>query len=171
LPFEIWYKYFRDQGLIHIHAKTIDGKNWNPKTAGSTRSLQIPKILVPYLKRQLDSHDSGMVFPSLRSNKRWDVDRFGKFFKEQIQEKIELKTGHRWKAGDYRHTFASHNVQRGISFDQLAVVMGNSAKICKKYYGDLRAEMVNTEFMAQNELEPDNITAIIGRNNRVSRAI
>lgn len=145
-------------GLIHIRAKTIDGRSWQPKTA-ENRSVPISRSLREYLARYTPlktSHPSeqawnhsgggGWFFPSPGSRWEdsaggwWDPDNFSRDLREANKD-----AGLQWSCLDYRHTFGSQLAQNGVSLYKISKLMGNSPEICRRHYASLVPEAMYGE--------------------------
>lgn len=121
-------------GIIRVHAKTVDGEFWEPKTKVN-RVVPISKAL----RAILDSYVRPVVatpwfFPSLRG-KRWDPDNFSEALRV-----INRAAGLPWSCLDYRHSFGSQLAMKGESLYKISTLMGNSPEICRRHYATLMPE-------------------------------
>ncbi len=144
-------------GLIRIHAKTVAGAFWEPKTK-TNRGVPISAALRSFLSRYTPPESSaGWYFPSPQGM-RWDPDNFSAHLR-CVNEKMNL----RWNNMIYRHTFGSQLAIKGESLYKIATLMGNSPEICRRHYAALSPEsLVDTvEFMATPEVSdaPSNVVA------------
>ncbi len=117
--------------MIRVHAKTVDGEHWEPKTKVN-RAVPISSALRVYL----DSYKPRIVpgqwfFPSIQG-KRWDPDNFYHFLQD-----VNKKAGLKWSCLDYRHTFGSQLAMKGESLYKISTLMGNSPDICRRHYAAL----------------------------------
>ena len=153
--------FFRRQGghgLIHVRAKTIDGRSWQPKTAVN-RSVPISRALRDHLDRYTPpktSHppkeawesagSTGWFFPSPGSRGKdsaggwWDTDNFSRDLREANKD-----AGLQWSCLDYRHTFGTQLAQNGVSLFKISKLMGNSPEICRRHYASLVPEAMHAE--------------------------
>ncbi len=121
-------------GMIRIRAKTIDGRNWQPKT-GVNRAVPISGAL----RRCLDNYrqrivPGGWFFPS-PAGAWWDPDNFSHDLAD-ANRKATLP----WSCLDYRHTFGSQLAMKGESLYKVSTLMGNSPEICRRHYAALAPE-------------------------------
>jgi len=130
-------------GVIRIHAKTIGGEFWQPKTKRN-RAIPISRALRPYLERftppatvspDTDAQFRGWYFPSPQGT-RYDPDNFS----ERELRHANQEAGLVWTCLDFRHTFGSQLAQRGRSLYKIATLMGNSPEICRRHYAQLIPE-------------------------------
>lgn len=157
-------------GLIHVRAKTIDGKSWQPKTAVN-RSVPISRALREHLDRYsppktthpaedawTTAGGGGWFFPSPGSRREdsaggwWDPDNFSRDLREANKE-----AGLQWSCLDYRHTFGSQLAQKGVSLYKISSLMGNSPEICRRHYASLIPEAMANEVEFQ---APQSIPAL-----------
>ncbi|HZZ42747.1 MAG TPA: tyrosine-type recombinase/integrase [Tepidisphaeraceae bacterium] len=132
-------------GMIRIHAKTIDGQSWQPKTKRN-RAVPVSSQLRLYLDKWRLKHPSGTwLFPS-PDGKHWDPDNFSSDVRAANQ-KAKLP----WGCLDFRHTFGSTLAQRGVSLYHISAMMGNSPEICRRHYAALIPEALSesVEFLVQ----------------------
>ncbi len=155
-------------GLIHVRAKTIHGRSWQPKTAVN-RSVPISRALREQLDRYTPpktthpaedawttSEGVGWFFPSPGSRDKdsgggwWDPDNFSRELREANKE-----AGLQWSCLDYRHTFGSQLAQNGVSLFKISSLMGNSPEICRRHYASLTPEAMHgeVEFQVHNNRE------------------
>jgi integrase len=139
----------RDGNLtILVHAKTIDGKYWQPKNK-KDRSVPVSATLRPYLKRVLpDGPEERWLFTSIEG-KRWDPDNFSTVLREAniAAVKRQAENGREampiWSCLDYRHTFGTMLASSGLSLYIIAEWMGNSPEVCRKHYAKLIPGLVD----------------------------
>lgn len=122
-----------DRRLIHVGAKSVAGRQWQPKT-GRNRSVPISQRLLDELARWRSPSDSVWFFPS-PGGRRWHEDNFSKALK-RAQEPL----GTNWTCLHFRHTFGSMLARKGVSLYKIATLLGNSPEICRRHYAHLRAE-------------------------------
>lgn len=121
-------------GVIRIHAKTVAGESWQPKTKRN-RAVPISSTLRAYLDQYKPRPNFGRwYFPSPQGY-RYDPDNFSSDLKE-IQDKNSLK----WTCLDFRHTFGSQLASKGESLYKISAIMGNSPEICRRHYAALIPE-------------------------------
>lgn len=126
-------------GLIRVHAKTMGGRSWQPKTKVN-RVLPISTSLYALLTAYQPPHsDHGWYFPS-PAGKWWDPDNFSADLR-QANELAKLA----WSCLDFRHTFGSQLAQKGVSLYKIATLMGNSPEICRRHYAALVPEAMTEE--------------------------
>jgi len=119
------------QNVIHVRAKTVDGKFWEPKTK-QNRVIPISSTL----RSWLDHYETRIVpnhwfFPSPHG-KQWHPDNVTRAI-ELANKKAHLP----WSCADYRHTFGSQLAMKGESLYKISELMGNSPDICRKHYATL----------------------------------
>jgi len=122
------------QGIIRIHAKTINGIFWEPKTKRN-RVVPISKALRIYLDEYHPPQVPGDWFFSTPTGCRWHPDNFSQYLRQVNQE-----AGLKWGCLDFRHTFGSHLAMKGESLYKIATIMGNSPEICRRHYATLLPE-------------------------------
>ena len=123
--------------LMHVRAKTIDGRFWQPKTR-QNRVVPISTVLLEILRAyRLHRRGGPWFFPS-PTGKRWDPDNFSQDLRE-INQACDLP----WSCLDFRHTFGSLLAQKGESLYKIAELMGNSPAICQKHYAALIPEAMH----------------------------
>ena len=123
----------RDQGLIHVRAKTVADRTWQPKTR-KNRTVPISKALMEYLEAYTPNPLAPWFFPS--PGGCWqDPDNFS-----QKLRRLNDKTGLPWGCLDFRHTFGSHLAMKGESLYKISKIMGNSPEICRRHYAALTPE-------------------------------
>jgi integrase len=121
-------------GLIRIHAKTIEGESWEPKTK-KNRGVPISSRLRPYLdKWRLKGGRGAWFFPNTEGN-RYDPDNFSRDLRAANEAK-----GLAWTNLSYRHTFGSQLAMKGESLYKIASLMGNSPTIAQRHYSALLPE-------------------------------
>lgn len=124
-------------GVIRIHAKTVGGESWEPKTK-KNRSVPISSQLKPYLdKWRLKGGRGKWFFPNTAGG-RWDPDNFSRDLRAANAAKNLV-----WTNLDYRHTFGSHLAMRGESLYKIATLMGNSPAIAERHYASLSTESLH----------------------------
>jgi integrase len=141
--------------LIHVRAKSINGKFWQPKTKRNRIvpiSSDLHEVLIGYCPERTEP----WFFPSPRGQ-RWDPDNFS----EKLR-KINRQHGLSWSCLDFRHTFGSHLAQKGESLYKIAELMGNSPEVCRKHYAALMPEKMHdvVEFSAGGSSTPDKTEAM-----------
>lgn len=124
-------------GMLRIRAKTIDGREWQPKTK-SNRAVPISSTL----RRYLDGYirrivPGGWLFPS-PDGTWWDPDNFS----HDLADTNKL-AGLKWSCLDYRHTFGSQLAMKGESLYKISALMGNSPEICRRHYAALLPECLD----------------------------
>jgi integrase len=119
------------RGVLHVRAKTVDGRSWRPKT-GRNRVVPISRALKEHLARYTPSIP--WYFPAPTGG-RWDPDNFSHHLAT-----INAAAGLQWTCLHYRHTFGSHLAQRGESLYKISKMMGNSPEICRRHYAHLTPE-------------------------------
>jgi len=121
-------------GVIRIHAKTVAGEFWEPKTKRN-RAVPISRALRAYLDaypcRVVPNH---WYFPSPQGV-RWHPDNFSHALYD-ANRKAHLS----WSCLDYRHTFGSQLAMKGESLYKISALMGNSPEICRRHYAALLPE-------------------------------
>ncbi|MBK8270600.1 MAG: site-specific integrase [Planctomycetes bacterium] len=122
--------------MIRVRAKTVDGKNWQPKTRRN-RAVPISETLMTILKAYEPPERSIWFFPAPLGG-RWDVDNISQNLKE-----INAANSLEWTCLDFRHTFGSQLAQKGESLYKIATMMGNSSTICQRHYAALIPEMMH----------------------------
>lgn len=120
-------------GMIRVRAKTVNGQFWEPKTKRN-RAVPISGALAAILRAYDPPAGSACYFPSSRGC-RWDPDNFSARLRT-----INARSGLKWSALDYRHTFGSTLAQKGESLTKIAELMGNSPVICRRHYVSLVPE-------------------------------
>jgi integrase len=123
-------------GMIRLHAKTVAGEFWQPKTRRN-RVVPISSALRAYLDRWTppkSHHD--WYFPS-PEGRRWDADNFSQDLRA-AQKKTKLP----YACLDFRHTFGSQLAMKGESLYKISALMGNSPEICRRHYAALVPEAV-----------------------------
>ena len=125
--------------LIHVRAKTIEGRFRQPKTKHN-RVVPISKALMTILTQYSSKCDGPWFFPS-PTGKRWDPDNFSQTLRE-----TNRKHGLEWSCLDFRHTFGSHLAIKGESLYKISTLMGNSPDICRKHYAALIPEQMQDHF-------------------------
>jgi integrase len=143
-----------DRRLIHVRAKTVEGKFWQPKTKRN-RVVPISNALLGILQSYVPAEDSTWFFPS-PSGRRWHPDNFSQDLKA-----ANKACGLAWTCLDFRHTFGSHLAQRGESLYKIATLMGNSPEICRRHYAALVPEAMHdsVEFSSERGDSSDKETA------------
>ena len=121
--------------LIHVRAKTIDGRFWQPKTKHN-RVVPISRALMAILTQYSPNRIAPWFFPS-PTGRRWDPDNFSQALRESNREH-----GLKWSCLDFRHTFGSHLAIKGESLYKISTLMGNSPDICRKHYATLIPEQM-----------------------------
>ncbi len=141
------------KGLIHIRAKTVDGKTWAPKTR-KNRIVPISSRLRSYLDSYTDSVNGPWLFPSPDSGGWWRPDSFYRYLRQH-----NTAAGLEWSSLDYRHTFGSQLAQKGVSLLKIAKLMGNTYQVAERHYAALVPERIDVDFDidVQEEERPDNI--------------
>ncbi len=128
-----------DGRLIHVRRKIVDGVEWMPKTKRN-RKIPISTSLYPHLTRQrLRCGDGPWFFPSPEGC-RWDPDNLGHRLHFLMQG-----AGLPWTFLDFRHTFGSHLIQKGVSAEKIAKFMGNSAAVVRRHYARLIPEELHAD--------------------------
>lgn len=147
-------------GLIHVRAKTIDGRSWQPKTAANrsvpiSRAMRehmdrytLPKTTHPDEQAWAAAWGDGWFFPSPGSRWDnsgaiggwWDPDNFSRDLREANKD-----AGLQWSCLDYRHTFGTQLAQNGVSLFKISKLMGNSPEICRRHYASLVPEAMHGE--------------------------
>ncbi|MGP1310733.1 MAG: tyrosine-type recombinase/integrase [Phycisphaerales bacterium] len=137
-------------GLLRVHAKTVQGTSWQPKTK-TNRAVPIGAELREYLSSWAPPpSDCDWLFPSPRGT-RWDTDNFS-----QTIAKVNRASGLPWTCLDFRHTFGSILAQRGVSLLKLAILLGNSPEICRRHYATIPDEHLAGDVTFHNQyLEHD----------------
>ncbi len=135
-------------GMIRVHAKTVDGEHWEPKTKVN-RAVPISSALREYL----DRYEPRIVparwyFPSLQGT-RWDPDNFYHFL-----QGANRKAGLKWSCLTYRHTFGSQLAMKGESLYKISALMGNSPDICRRHYAALIPEALSDSVEFPSEKKP-----------------
>jgi integrase len=134
-------------GMIRVHAKTVNGEHWEPKTKVN-RAIPVSSALREYLDRYQSRIVPGRwYFPSIQGT-RWDPDNFYHFLQD-----VNKKAGLKWSCLDYRHTFGSLLAMKGESLYKISALMGNSPEICRKHYAALIPEALSdsVEFPSQKK--------------------
>ena len=121
-------------GVIRVHAKTVAGEFWEPKTKRN-RAVPVSRALRAYL----DAYEYRVVpgrwlFPTPQGC-RWDGDNFSHVLRD-ANEKAKLS----WSCLDFRHTFGSQLAMKGESLYKISALMGNSPEICRRHYAALEPE-------------------------------
>jgi integrase len=125
-----------EKRLIHVRAKTINGRFWQPKTKRN-RVVPISSALLEILRTYEPPAGSTWFFPS-PTGTRWHPDNFS-----QDLRAANAACGLSWSCLDFRHTFGSHLAQRGESLYKIATLMGNSPDICRRHYAALVPEAMH----------------------------
>jgi integrase len=133
-----------DRHQIHIHAKTVDGESWQPKTAESTRAIRISDALFSILRRYRPSKSSPWYLPAPMGG-RWQPDGFNRTL-ERANKRAGLKSS--WLV--FRHTFGSMLAKANVSLFKIAKLMGNSPEIARRHYADLQAAELTQEVEFDN---------------------
>lgn len=142
-------------GVIRVHAKTVAGEFWEPKTKRN-RAVPISRALRGYL----DAYGYRVVpgrwlFPS-PLGLRWDGDNFSHALRD-----VNKKAGLSWSCLDYRHTFGSQLAMKGESLYKISALMGNSPEICRRHYAALQPETLADSVEFDDVHKPD--LRIMGR--------
>ncbi len=106
-------------GVIHVRAKTVGEKSWQPKT-GVNRVIPISSDLLEHLDAYRPRIVPGRWYFPSPQGRLWNPDNFSSDLRD-----INKKAGLPWTCLDYRHTFGSTLVQRGVSLYKIATLMGN----------------------------------------------
>ena len=125
-----------EKRLIHVRAKTIDGRSWQPKTKRN-RVVPISTTLLAIIEAYEPPVRCAWYFSS-PTGKRWDPDNLS-----QDLSAVNERHGLVWTCLDYRHTFGSQLAQRGESLYKIAALMGNSPDICRRHYAALVPEAMH----------------------------
>lgn len=125
-----------EKRLIHVRAKTIEGRSWQPKTKRN-RVVPISEALFAILENYKAPVQSQWYFPS-PTGKRRDPDNLS-----QDIAAVNQAHGFVWTCLDFRHTFGSQLAQRGESLYKIAALMGNSPDICRRHYAALVPEAMH----------------------------
>ena len=130
-------------GLIRVRAKTIAGRDWQPKTRRH-RAVPISQALRGHLDRYTPpasdpTAGGGWYFPSPWGT-WWDPDNFSADLRDANREARRA-----WTCLDYRHTFGSQLAQKGVSLYKISELMGNSPEICRRHYAALAPEALIDE--------------------------
>ena len=120
----------RENELIRIRAKTIDGTAWQPKT-GTNRTVPINTDMATILDSYHPMRATAWLFPSPEGC-RYDPDNFS-----HALAMINKRAGLTWTCLHFRHTFGSLLAQRGVSLYKISAMMGNSPEICRRHYAAL----------------------------------
>ncbi len=121
-------------GVIRVHAKTVDGEFWEPKTKRN-RAVPVSRALRAYLDAYACRVVPGRwLFPTPKGL-RWDGDNFSHVLRD-ANKKACLS----WSCLDYRHTFGSQLAMKGESLYKISALMGNSPEICRRHYAALQPE-------------------------------
>jgi integrase len=134
-------------GIIRIHAKTVGGEFWQPKTKRN-RAVPISSTLRAFLDQYKPRPNFGKwYFPSPQGY-RYDPDNFSSDLKE-----IQDKNGLKWTCLDFRHTFGSQLASIGESLYKISALMGNSPEICRRHYAVLIPEELTgtVEFVSNTQ--------------------
>lgn len=135
-------------GILRIHAKTVGGESWQPKTR-KNRAITVSRVLASYLNQYvITASDNGWLFPSPKGC-LWDTCNFS-----DALRKTNRSVGLGWSCLDYRHTFGSQLAQKGVSLYKISALMGNSPEICRKHYAALVPEAMGdeVEFIVSSQL-------------------
>lgn len=125
--------------MIRVHAKTINGQYWEPKTKRN-RAIPISHALRQYLERYTPlENEHSLYFPSPKGE-LWDPDNFSADLR-----KANKAASLQWACLDYRHTFGSQLAQKGVSLYKISTLMGNSPEICRRHYASLIPEALVDE--------------------------
>lgn len=142
--------------LIHIRRAKVLGDYKTPKTAESTRTVQLNELSIDILLKQFAltgnkrpltisvlqddsktrvSENVGFVFYNSKTEQPFiHAAQYNKTFFRPFLEKAGVTTR---GAGQLRHTFASQNLTAGISKDWLARQMGhNGTEMIDAHYGE-----------------------------------
>jgi integrase len=118
-------------GYIRIQAKKVGDREWKPKN-GKNRVIPISDRLRECLEHyQPIKSDHDWYFPSPCGH-WWDPDNFS-----SALAKANNKHGLHWGCDEYRHTFGSQLVMKGVSLYMVSELMGNSPEVCRKHYAAL----------------------------------
>lgn len=126
-------------GLIHVRAKTVNDQSWQPKTR-SNRAVPISTDLRAFLDASTPRPSIGeWYFPNRKGLRRNEDDYSG-----------DLRAANRraclvWTYLDFRHTFDSQLVQRGLSLYKISRLMGNAPEICRRHYAALTPASLGTD--------------------------
>ena len=135
------------------------GNRWWSSDGCLTASFVIParNDLVPSLMPILRGY-----VRSLRPDAVWLFTnrRGGRLHEEHLSaELLKVQREHNlpWRCNHFRHTFASHLAQRGVSLFKIAALMGNGEQICAKHYAHLSAESlaIDVEFRRPKKSDAD----------------
>ncbi len=121
-------------GMLRIHAKTINGRFWQPKTKVN-RVVPISTTLRTYLEKYVPVPTPENWYFTSPHGKKWDVDKLS-----QALAKANKGATLEWSCLDYRHTFGSQLAMKGESLYKIATLMGNSPEICRRHYAALIPE-------------------------------
>jgi integrase len=128
-----------DKRLIHVRAKTVNGKSWKTKTK-KDRSVRINNTLLKFLQDYTRRPSFGdWMFPS-PAGVFWSKDNFTKtlrYFNHTYRDAEKRHRPLKWNCKIYRHTFASQLASNGASLFEIAKFMGNSHDVCERYYAEL----------------------------------
>ena len=116
-----------DRRVVHVRAKSVNGRYWKPKTSRS-RKVPISQALMRYLHVYALPSNGPWFFPSPLGC-RWDADNFGHALSDE-----NARHGLRWNCLAYRHTFGTQLAMAGRDERTIAELMGNSPTIVRRHY-------------------------------------
>ena len=125
---------------ILVRAKSVDGTLWTPKTRknrGVPVSSSLLAILRGYARRI--PHGTEWFFPG-PGGARWNEDTFSHELR-RTQQRLGLP----WRCNSFRHSFAAHLAQRGVSLYKISRLLGNSPQVAELHYAALSSESLASE--------------------------
>lgn len=103
------------------------GKHKNSKK-GKTRTIYLTPPLTTLLSRKVGEHPNGVIFRTMRGN-QWTKSAVTRQFR-----KVEVETGiPRFSLYALRHTLITDALEKGISAEVVAELVGNSPNTIHKY--------------------------------------
>lgn len=123
------------ESTVAIRAKA----GWQPKTKRDRVVPISPKLREILLEHKKSARASNWMFTG-PTNLQWNGDNLHHRYRALLREH-----GLPWTILDLRHTFASTLVQRGVSIEKVAALMGNSPFICHRHYAKLRPEILHDD--------------------------
>ena len=136
-------------GVIRVHAKTVDGAFWEPKTKVN-RAVPVSRALRAYLDAYEAPPVPGNWYFSTPTGCRWNPDNFSQCLRA-VNQAAELK----WGCLDFRHSFGSHLAMKGESLYKISTLMGNSPEICRRHYAALLPESLLQSVEFDNDAPVD----------------
>ena len=156
-----WPSVDLEHRLLHVRAQ-VRGKLGPPKS-GHGRTVDISDPLHAVLATwRLRNPGNGLVIPPRRRRIGWHYISEKAFNKALAPVLAQLKLPPLTWYQATKHTFGSHYVLRGGSYETLAVILGHGSAVVTQRYAHLRADRLRPEdtSRAQVDLSPGRVVAL-----------